>query len=61
MEDIEAGRLFSGWKASCVAIPLAVRGGSGRADGDHGYQLSMATRGRKSRRQEVPQGKESTV
>ena len=40
LEETEEGRSVSCWKkASCVAIPLAVRGGGGPAEGDHGCRL----------------------
>ena len=40
LEETEEGRSVSCWKkASCVAISLAVRGGGGPAEGDHGCRL----------------------
>ena len=40
LEETEEGRPVSCWKkASCVAIPLAVPGGGGTDEGDHGCRL----------------------
>ena len=40
LEETKEGRPVSCWKkASCVATPLAVRGGDGPAEGDHGCRL----------------------